>query len=71
MTTYNVSIPESKNDFFLEFLELIGAEYEQTENDSILSDEIKKMLDDRLKTSKEKYVPARKAIQNVRKKYGL
>jgi hypothetical protein len=45
MTTYNVSIPDDKNSFFLEFLELIGAQYKKENEDSFeLSDEQKKNL---------------------------
>lgn len=47
MTTYNVSIPENKNAFFLEILEFIGARYEKENDDSFeLSDEQKKILDE-------------------------
>lgn len=52
MTTYNVSIPDNKNSFFLELLELIGAKYERKEENDVISEETKKMLDKRLKDYK-------------------
>ena len=41
MTTYNVSIPDNKDSFFREFLELIGAKYEKKQDTFELSDEQK------------------------------
>lgn len=72
MTTYNVSIPDNKNDFFLEILEFIGAHYEKKSDDSFeLPDEQKKILDERLKADKKDFVPAREAQKKLREKYGL
>jgi len=45
MITYNVSIPENKQSFFQEFLDMIGADYEKKLDDFKLSKEHKEMLD--------------------------
>lgn len=72
MTTYKVSIPDNKNSFFLEFLELIGARYEKKGDDSFqLSAQQKKELDKRLKASDTDFVPARTALKKLREKHGL
>ena len=71
MTTYSVTIPDDKTSFFLEFLELIGGKFEKDSVDFKLSDDIKKMLDERLKTDKKEYLPAREEIENLKSKYGL
>ncbi len=36
-----------------------------------LSDEQKKILDERLKADKKDFIPARKALNNIREKYDL
>ncbi len=71
MTTFNVTIPDDKTSFFLEFLELIGGRFEENFADFELNDDIKKMLDERLKTDKEEYLPAREALNKLKSKYGL
>ena len=72
MTTYNVSIPDNKNSFFLEFLELIGAQYKKEKEDSFeLSEQQKKILDERLKADKKDFIPARESLSKLREKYGL
>lgn len=64
--------PTIKNSFFLEFLELIGAEYKREKADGFeLTEQQKKILDDRLKAEKEEFVPAREAQRKLREKYGL
>ena len=71
MISYNVSIPDEKQSFFQEFLEIIGADYEKKQNDFELSEEQKKTLDERLKSEKKDFVPAREALNKLRQKYEL
>lgn len=71
MISYNVSIPDQKKSFFQEFLEIIGADYEKKQDDFQLSDEQKKILDERLKSDKKDFVPAREALNKLRQKYEL
>lgn len=71
MVSYNVSIPENKQSFFQEFLEMIGADYEKKSDDFKLTKEQKKILDQRLKQDKKSFVPAKEALNQVRQKYGL
>jgi len=71
MTTFNVTIPEDKTSFFLEFLELIGGRYEKNLRDMELTDDIKKMLDERLNTDRKEYLPARESLNQLKSKYGL
>lgn len=71
MITYHVSIPENKQEFFQEFLELIGADYEKNNRDYNLSDAQKKMLDERLEEDKTKFIAARESLIQLREKYGL
>ena len=71
MISYNVSIPEEKQSFFQEFLEIIGADYEKKQDDFELSNEQKKVLDKRLKSEKKDFVPAREALNKLREKYEL
>lgn len=52
MTTYNVSIPDNKNSFFLELLDLLGAKYEKKQEKKEVLEETKKLLDKRLKDYK-------------------
>lgn len=63
MISYNVTIPDEKQSFFQEFLEIIGADYEKKQNDFQLSSEQKKILDERLKSDKKDFVPAREALK--------
>lgn len=72
MTTYNVSVPDNKNAFFLEILEMIGANYEKNDDGVVvLSEQHKKILEERLKADKKDFIPARKAMSQLREKYGL
>lgn len=71
MTTFNVTIPNDKTSLFLEFLELIGGKFEIDEQDFELSEEVKKMLDQRLKTNRSEYVSAREALDSLRQKHGI
>jgi hypothetical protein len=72
MVSYKVNVPESKQSFFQEFLDLIGAEYEKNQNaDFELSDAQKETLDQRLKSEKNEFVSARESLEKLRKTYGL
>lgn len=72
MTTYNVSIPDDKNSFFLEFLELIGAKYTKENEDSFeLSDEQKKILDSQANLNISEYQDNDEFLDELKKKYGL
>lgn len=72
MVVYNVSIPENKQEFFQEFLELIGAEYEKKQDDNFkLSEHQKKILEQRLKENKKNFIPARQVLKQLREKYEL
>ncbi|MFK7115675.1 hypothetical protein [Flavobacterium oreochromis] len=72
MISYNVNIPDNKQHFFLEFLELIGAKYEKKqEEDFTLTEEQKKILDARLNEPKTSFMPAREQLSQLREKYGL
>ncbi len=70
MITYNVSIPENKQSFFQEFLDMIGAQYNK-EEDFQLSEEQKEILDQRLKQDKKNFVAARDNLKQVCQKYDL
>ena len=71
MIIYNVSIPENKQSFFQEFLEMIGAEYEKENGNFKLSQTQKTILNERLREDKKSFIPAREALQQSRKKYEL
>jgi len=71
MISYNVSIPENKQSFFQEFLDMIGADYEKKSDDFKLSKEQKKILDNRLKEDKKNFAPAKEVLKQVRQKYDL
>ncbi|MFC6266881.1 hypothetical protein [Frigoriflavimonas asaccharolytica] len=71
MTTFNVSIPENKIPFFKEFLNLLGADYEEKNEIFELSNQQKQILDERLKADKKDFIPAREALNKLRQKYEL
>ena len=72
MTTYYVSIPEDKTSFFQEFLDMIGARYEKTEDDGFtLSDEQKKILTDQDNISLDECTDAEDFYNELKKKYEL
>lgn len=71
MISYKVSIPENKQSFFQEFLNMIGADYEKKSDGFELSKEQEKMLDQRLEQDKENFVPAKETLKQVRQKYDL
>lgn len=71
MLTYNVEIPENKKEIFVEILNLIGGKYELKKIDFYISENQKKILDERLKEEKTNFIPARETIKVLREKYGL
>lgn len=72
MTTYNVSIPDNKNSFFLEFLELIGAQYTKEKDDFFeLSEEQKKILESQDNLEISEYENSDEFLNKLRKEYGL
>ena len=71
MTTFNVSIPDNKISLFQDFLEMIGANYERKQDDFQLSEQQKKLLDERLNSDKKDFIPAREALNKLRQKYEL
>ena len=72
MTTYNVSIPDSKNAFFLEFLELIGAEYnKEDEMDFQLTEEQQQILLEQGNISVDECIAANDFFQEMKNKYDL
>lgn len=71
MILYNVSIPENKQSFFQEFLDMIGVEYEKKQEVFELTDKQKKVLDQRLKEDVKTFIPARESLKQLREKYEL
>ncbi|MHC5310552.1 hypothetical protein ACYSNM_10895 [Myroides sp. LJL116] len=72
MTTYNVSIPESKNAFFLEFLELIGAQYKKEEEINFqLTEEQKQILQQQENISLDQCIDAEEFYKELKNKYEL
>lgn len=72
MVSYKVNVPENKQSFFQEFLEMIGAEYEKNQDQEFeLSDAQIKILDERLESDKNEFVSARESLEKLRKTYGL
>ncbi|WP_447951800.1 hypothetical protein [Chryseobacterium koreense] len=72
MTAFNVSIPDNKISFFQEFLDMIGARYEKTEDyDFVLSDEQKKILDSQEDLPLSEYQDSDEFLEELKKEYGL
>ena len=72
MVSYKVNVPENKQSFFQEFLEMIGAEYEKNQDQEFeLSDAQIKILDERLESDKNEFVSARESLEKLRRTYGL
>lgn len=72
MAEFNVSVPENKKSFFLEFLKLIGAKYQEKKDfENPLTEEQKTMIDNRLDSKSEEFIPAREALIQLREKYGI
>ncbi|GEM55538.1 hypothetical protein FB1_17590 [Flavobacterium branchiophilum NBRC 15030 = ATCC 35035] len=71
MILYNVAIPDNKQQFFQEFLELIGANYEKENQNFFITDQQKNILDERLKEDKTSFISARESLSQLREKYDL
>lgn len=71
MVSYKVFIPENKQSFFQEFLDIIGVDYEIISDNFELSDSQKLMLDKRLKLDKNDFTSAQEALNEAREKYGI
>ena len=71
MISYNVTIPDSKQNSFQDFLESIGATFERKQDELYLSDQQKTILDERLKLPKSSFIPARESLNKLKKKYEI
>lgn len=71
MILYNVAIPDNKQQFFQEFLELIGANYEKENQNFFITDEQKNILEERLKEDKTSFISARESLSQLREKHDL
>lgn len=72
MISYNVSIPENKELFFQEFLEMIGAQYKKEEEiDFELTQEQKQILLQQENISLDQCINAEDFYKEMKKKYDL
>jgi hypothetical protein len=73
MIAYSVNIPENRQIFFQEFLEMIGTKYETLvqKNDFFLSAEQKRILDSQDDIPLSDYALAEDFIKDLRKEYAL
>lgn len=72
MVTYNVSIPENKQSFFQEFLDIIGAQYKkEDEFDFQLTDQQKQVLLEQENISLDDCMDADDFFKEMKKKYEL
>lgn len=72
MISYNVSIPENKELFFQEFLEMIGAQYKKEEEiDFELTQEQKQNLLQQENISLDQCINAEDFYKEMKKKYDL
>ena len=70
MKQITLNISDSNFPFFMELVEKLGIEIAQ-QDDLVITDEMKKVLDQRLKEDKSTYTPARESLNKIRAKYGL
>jgi hypothetical protein len=71
MTSFKVSVPDNKTSFFIEFLELIGASYQNTSSDFELSEEQKQMLLSQNEVPLDQCQDAETVYEILKKKYEL
>jgi len=71
MTSFKVSVPDNKTSFFIEFLELIGASYQNTSSDFELSEEQKQMLLNQKEVPLDQCQDAETVYEILKKKYEL
>ena len=70
MKEITLKIPEKNLPFFMELIGQLG--YEICDNEkATLTQEMKTLIDQRLKEDKSEYQPARETLKSVRNKYGL
>ena len=65
MDTFKVTIPKSKKTFFLEFLKLLGTEFEEKQENFELSDEQKEILDKQEDLNISEYQDKIKVLEEV------
>ena len=71
MANFNVYISENKASFFKEFLNMIGAEYTETDKDFELSDEQKKLLDNQDNVDWTKCANHDDFVAQLKEEYGV
>lgn len=70
MKQVTLNIPDNNYPFFMELVSKLGIEVTQKE-DFTLTQEMKNVIDERLKEDKSTYTPARESLNKIRAKYGL
>lgn len=72
MTTYNVTIPENKKSFFLEFLKLIDAQYEKKDVQKFqVSAQQKQILDREENLPLSAYQDHDEFLEELKEEYGF
>jgi len=71
MATFKVTIPNSKKTFFLEFLKLLGAEFEEKQENFELSDEQKEILDKQEDLNISEYQDNDEFLKELKKEHDL
>lgn len=71
MSSFNVSVPDNKISFFIEFLELIGATYQKDLTDFELSEVQKEFLLKQNQVPLTDCIDAETVYEALKKKHGL
>lgn len=73
MTQITIQINNKEEETFVEtFLKKMKIRFEKNEDDDFeLTDEMKKLIDERLKEDKSKAIDAGESLRKIRAKYGL
>ncbi len=72
MTQIIINLNNKEEETFVEtFLKKMKISFEKNEDDFELTDEIRKMIDERLMEDENMYVDAKESLKKVSEKYGI
>jgi coproporphyrinogen III oxidase-like Fe-S oxidoreductase len=72
MSTITIHLKDKEEETLMEsLLKRMKISFEKNEDDFELTDEIKKMIDERLLEDKNTYVDAEESLRKISEKYGI
>lgn len=72
MSTITIHLKDKEEETLIQnLLQKMKISFEKDEDDFVLSDEMKKVIDDRKAKNHQEFTPAREFLKKIKKEYGI